>query len=446
MPELPQMQALAERLDAALAGAALERADLLGFWSLKTARPQPGALVGSRLAGVGRRGKFALLCFGGGERVALHLSQGGRVDLESPPKATRPRGALVRFTFGPSPRRAVLVREHGTQRKAGWWVLAPGDDGPLATPGPEPGDAAFARLVREDRSTRRLYTWLRDQRVVAGVGRGYTDDALNLAGLSPFATVASLDAGGRESLLAAVRAVLDEGLGHERRRRGRKVRHPFCLDELDRGFGIEVLHVDDPTARHCCSDRFAEPPVQAHWHEDENDAVLTNVFVDNILALRTETRVVRVNHCLRLARRARRERDPHDVVWQGFPLYETLAIPRVASADGLDVRPRFAGPGADREAGMQVGQVGPKSIDHACVVSSSEFHWHDDRPRCGVAEDELDLAFTESRVELAERHSDGGGSVDGDCKFAPIRQLDREDVVTREPNGDEARREPSALL
>lgn len=214
------MQALAERLDRALGGAVLERADLLGFASLKTANPPPGSLVGRRLDRVGRRGKYALFCFDGGAGIALHLSQAGRVDLEVPPKATHPRGSLVRLTFATDPSTGVLVREHGTQRKAGWWILGPGDDGPLAGLGPEPDSAAFADLVRQDTSTRRLYTLLRDQRIVAGIGRGYTDDALHRAQLSPFATLASLDAEARERLLAAVQAVIAEGLELERGRTG----------------------------------------------------------------------------------------------------------------------------------------------------------------------------------------------------------------------------------
>ncbi|MGH8987511.1 MAG: DNA-formamidopyrimidine glycosylase family protein [Acidimicrobiales bacterium] len=220
---MPQMQALAERLHAALAGAVLERADLLGFASLKTAEPAPNVLGGQRVARVGRRGKYVLVSFDGGFRVAVHLSQGGRVDIEDPPKSTRPRGALVRFTFcdlQASRLEAILVREHGTQRKAGWWVLAPGDEGPLATLGPEADSETFAGLLRHDRSPRRLYTWLRDQHVVAGIGRGYTDDALHRAQLSPFATVRSLEADARERLLAAIRTVLAEGLEAERGRRG----------------------------------------------------------------------------------------------------------------------------------------------------------------------------------------------------------------------------------
>ena len=53
MPELPEMQALSERLHALLEGATLQRADLLGFSSLKTYAPTPDSLVGHELLSVG---------------------------------------------------------------------------------------------------------------------------------------------------------------------------------------------------------------------------------------------------------------------------------------------------------------------------------------------------------------------------------------------------------
>lgn len=224
MPENPEMQALAERLEAVAGGRALTAVAQLGLSGLKTYAPDPATLVGRTLEGVGRRGKYLVMDFGEGVRVLAHLSQGGRVDVETPPKATKPKGSVVRFTFGPTSEDdhevSVLVKEYGTERKAGWWVLAPGDDGPLVKLGPELDSDDFRDFVRSGTDRRRVHTILRDQRTVAGMGRGYTDDALHRARLSPYAALASLDAEERDRLLAAIDAVLAEGLDAERRRTG----------------------------------------------------------------------------------------------------------------------------------------------------------------------------------------------------------------------------------
>jgi formamidopyrimidine-DNA glycosylase len=218
MPELPQMQALAERLESAIAGRVLDGYEPLGFTALKTVAPAPDTLVGRTLARVGRRGKYLVLEWDAGPRVLVHLSQAGRVDVEEPSKKTRPKGSVVRLRFDGGT--AILVREHGTERKAAWWVLAPGDEGPLAGLGPEPDSDAFAELVLHGDDKRRIHTWLRDQHTVAGVGRGYADDALWRARLSPYATLAQLDTDERARLLDAVRGVLADGLTKERARQG----------------------------------------------------------------------------------------------------------------------------------------------------------------------------------------------------------------------------------
>ena len=148
--------------------------------------------------------------------LLVHLSQAGRLDIENPARTTRPRGSVVRFHFGDGS--AVLVREHGSQRKAAWWVLAPGDDGPLGALGPEPDDGAFADFLLTDDSNRRVHTVLRDQRALAGLGRGYVDDILNAAGLSPFTPMRSLSPGQRADLVTTVRSVLARAVGRERER------------------------------------------------------------------------------------------------------------------------------------------------------------------------------------------------------------------------------------
>ena len=218
MPEMPEVQALAERVGETVAGATLEGFDLLQFSSLKTVTPRPGEFVGRRLEKVTRRGKFLIFGYAGGDRMLVHLSQGGRLDIEAPPKSTKPRGSVARFRFADRP--SLLVKEFGKERKAGVWSLAAGDEGPLAALGPEALSDEAATFFRESTDVRRVHTILRDQRTVAGVGRGYSDDALHHAKLSPYAVLGKLDAGERDRLVEALRAILTDALEVERRRSG----------------------------------------------------------------------------------------------------------------------------------------------------------------------------------------------------------------------------------
>ena len=218
MPELPEIRALAERLHEVAAGGTVRGADVLQFSSLKTVTPRATDLPGAVVDRVSSLGKYVVVELDDGRRVLVHLSQGGRVDVEAPPKATKPRGSVVRFRVEDRP--SILVKEFGKQRKAGWWVLAPGDDGPLTKLGPEVLSAEADGLLRTATDNRRVHTILRDQRTIAGVGRGYSDDALHHAQLSPTAQLAKLDPADRERLVASVRAILDDALAVERGRTG----------------------------------------------------------------------------------------------------------------------------------------------------------------------------------------------------------------------------------
>lgn len=221
MPELPEMQALAERLDRAIRDSVTTGVAPLQFSALKTVVPEAGTLVGSRCLGVQRRGKYLLFSFETSPRLIVHLSQGGRVDLEQPAKSTKPRNGVVRITFASDPgTTGVLIKEFGHERKAAWWVLEPGDEGPLAGLGPDIDTEEAAEFLRTNNDTRRVHTILRDQRTVAGMGRGYTNDALHLARISPYASLASLDNEQRNRLVAAIASVLETGLARERERTG----------------------------------------------------------------------------------------------------------------------------------------------------------------------------------------------------------------------------------
>ena len=217
MPELPELQAVAERLTGSFGGNVLRRIDAFQFSALKTVEPAPSDLAGAALEGVGRRGKYLVFGFGP-LRVLVHLSQGGRLDVEDPAKSTKPRGSVARFVFESGP--SLLVKEFGTERKAAWWVLRAGDKGPLAGLGPEPLDPAFEDLVHAAEDGRQLHTWLRDQKVVAGIGRGFADDILHAARLSPLRKTASLTKEERAVLVESARSVLADATERERARTG----------------------------------------------------------------------------------------------------------------------------------------------------------------------------------------------------------------------------------
>ena len=113
MPELPEVQAHAERLTAQFAGTKLKKFVPLTFTALKTALPRPDAAYGLPLESVGRRGKYLLLRF---EPVTfiVHLMQGGRL-LVDEKQSAKPRNGQARFVFADGP--ALLLTEAGTERR-----------------------------------------------------------------------------------------------------------------------------------------------------------------------------------------------------------------------------------------------------------------------------------------------------------------------------------------
>ena len=215
LPELPEVQAHAERLDAAFAGAVLERFTPLAFTALKTAVPPPDDAYGQGLVFVGRRGKLLELDFGTVTFV-VHLMQGGRLKPDDK-QAAKPRGGQARWVFADG--RALLLTEAGTERKAGVWVLEGDSDAqePLDHLGPEADGvdrATLARLLAEH--PMRLHGWLRDQRVLAGLGRRLANEICHRARTSPFANTGKLDDPAVDRLHAAMRACIDESLAYER--------------------------------------------------------------------------------------------------------------------------------------------------------------------------------------------------------------------------------------
>lgn len=218
MPELPEVQAHAERLTEQFAGAVLQRFVPITFTALKTATPAPSEAYGLPLIDVGRRGKYLLLRF---EPVVfvVHLMQGGRL-LVDDKQAPKPRNGQARFVFTEGP--ALLLTEAGKERRAGVWCVAPDalDGPPLDRLGPdalEMTDADLAASFAEHNM--RLHGFLRDQHLIAGLGRMLANEVCHRAKISPFAMTAKLGPEGAHAVRDAIHACVADGLRYERTRR-----------------------------------------------------------------------------------------------------------------------------------------------------------------------------------------------------------------------------------
>jgi formamidopyrimidine-DNA glycosylase len=214
---MPEVQAHAERLTENYAGDVLSRFRPLTFTALKTFAPAPESAQGHPLIDVGRRGKHLLLRF---EPVTfvVHLMQGGRLK-DDPKQAAKPRFGQARWTFADG--RALLLTEAGTERKAGVWVIEgePDHQPPLDDLGPEAetlGRDELAALLAAH--PMRLHGWLRDQQILAGLGRRLANEICHRAKLSPFASTGKLDADAVDRLHAAMGECIAESLAYERTR------------------------------------------------------------------------------------------------------------------------------------------------------------------------------------------------------------------------------------
>ncbi|MDX6717775.1 MAG: formamidopyrimidine-DNA glycosylase, partial [Solirubrobacteraceae bacterium] len=177
MPELPEVEITARRLDAALAGADIESAQAPGINALKTFDPPLAALEGRTIASVGRRGKHLLVRVSGDHVLLVHLMSAGRLQLFDKRAGPRDRTSrlLVRIEGG----RELRLREFGT-KQAAWVKLLRAEtlesEEVLASLGPEAWPNPPADLRPLLKASRPLHTLLRDQRVIAGIGRSWVDE------------------------------------------------------------------------------------------------------------------------------------------------------------------------------------------------------------------------------------------------------------------------------
>ncbi|MGH2872854.1 MAG: DNA-formamidopyrimidine glycosylase family protein [Solirubrobacteraceae bacterium] len=214
MPELPEVEITARLIGAAVADVGVQSALAPGINALRSFDPPLSAIEGRRLLGVRRRGKLFVVDVHDGPSLLIHLMSAGRLQLFDTRASPRDRASrlLVRLKDG----RELRLREFGTRQAAWVKVLTPDgleSEETLAALGPEawPDPPQLRPLLGEPRP---LHSLLRDQRVIAGIGRSWVDEILHAARLSPFKRGSELSDADSEDLREAVVGELGRALSH----------------------------------------------------------------------------------------------------------------------------------------------------------------------------------------------------------------------------------------
>jgi formamidopyrimidine-DNA glycosylase len=212
MPELPEMEAWRRQLNDPVSAFPIEKAGPAHVATLKTFDPPLSTLDGRRLAGAERRAKRLMFPTEDGELVVLvHLMTAGRLRYllagEKGPKV--PAFQLV-FEGGAR----LVLTEAGSKKRAGVWLLTPEQaEAELAHLGPEAlglGTDRLAEICAAE--SRRLHSLLRDQKLIAGIGRAWANEILHEAKLSPYALAPDLSREEVGRLATAIDSELTRGL------------------------------------------------------------------------------------------------------------------------------------------------------------------------------------------------------------------------------------------
>ncbi|MCD9199695.1 Fpg/Nei family DNA glycosylase [Aeromicrobium wangtongii] len=221
MPELPEVNALVEFLDAQMAGAVVAGVELASFAVLKTYDPPASALQGMEVTGVSRHGKFIDIDVSG-IHVIIHLAKAGWLRWSEKLPDTRLKlgasniAARVRLDRGDGPTIGFDVTEAGTRKGLAMYIVHSPDEVPgVAALGPDPLAPGFELrpVLARRMQVKRL---LRDQKIIAGVGNAYSDEILHAARLSPFAIAENLSEDEIGRLEDAVQTVLREAVEEAR--------------------------------------------------------------------------------------------------------------------------------------------------------------------------------------------------------------------------------------
>jgi formamidopyrimidine-DNA glycosylase len=212
MPEFPEIEALCRSLDGPVSAYPIEKAGPAHIATLKTFDPPLATLEGRRFEGARRRGKHLLFPTDDGELVLhVHLMSAGRMRYLEP-GAKGPKTPAFRLSFQGGG--SIVLTEAGAKKRAKVGLYRPDQlEAELAHLGPDAlglGPERLGEILRAD--SRRLHSFLRDQRSLTGIGRAWANEILLRAKLSPYALSTDLDDAEIERLAAAIDETLSEGL------------------------------------------------------------------------------------------------------------------------------------------------------------------------------------------------------------------------------------------
>jgi formamidopyrimidine-DNA glycosylase len=212
VPELPEVEAWRRQLDPLVKRSPIEKAGPAHIATLKTIEPPLSMLDGEGFRGVERRAKRFLLPTDDDELVLMvHLMSAGR--LKYVPKGAKgAKSPMFRIRFADGGE--LQLTEAGSKKRAGVWLLRPDAvREELAHLGPEADRltvADVAQILQSD--SRRLHSLLRDQRLIAGIGRAWANEVLWVARLSPYALSTQVDDEEMARLAEAIREEMARGL------------------------------------------------------------------------------------------------------------------------------------------------------------------------------------------------------------------------------------------
>lgn len=218
MPELPEVEALADHLRRHATGATIGRIDISALSVLKTFDPPITALHGQPVTGATRWGKYLGLQ-AGDLYLVTHLSRAGWLrwsdKLAAAPVKPGKGPIALRVHLGtPGDAPGFDLTEAGTQKRLAVWVVRdPAAVPQIASLGPDALSLTadgLADIVAG--TTARLKNVITDQRVIAGIGNAYSDEILHVAKLSPFASGKTLSEGQLTALYEAMQSVLTDAV------------------------------------------------------------------------------------------------------------------------------------------------------------------------------------------------------------------------------------------